>query len=60
MNDSDWLRKHLRGKTQRAVAETSPSMLRRLVGKVLRRVRPQAQPKPKPQKEQHKGAQPQD
>ncbi|MFT5584171.1 MAG: hypothetical protein ACI9VR_001756 [Cognaticolwellia sp.] len=49
MNDSDWLRKHLRGKTQRAVAETSPSKLRRLVGRVLKRLRPQVEPKKEPQ-----------
>lgn len=45
MNDSDWLRKHLRGKTQRAVAETSDSRLRRFVGKVLKRLRPETPPK---------------
>ena len=44
MNDSDWLRKHLRGKTQRAVAETSDSRLRRFLGKVIKRLRPEKEP----------------
>lgn len=48
MNDADWLRKHLRGKTQRAKAETSDSRLRRVVGRVLKRLVPAKRaPEPK-------------
>lgn len=47
MNDSDWLRKHLRGKTQRAVAETSASPLRRLIGRALGRIRGARDKEPK-------------
>jgi hypothetical protein len=50
MNDADWLRKHVRGKVQRAAVETESSRglkqrVRSLVSRVLRRLRPQsAQP----------------
>ena len=48
MNDSDWLRKHLRGKVQRSAAQTPTQSrlkdaLRRVVVRVLRRGQPPSQ-----------------
>ena len=51
MNDADWLRKHVRGKVQRAAVETESSRglkqrLRELLSRGLRRLRPQQDQRP--------------
>ena len=49
MNDADWLRKHMRGKVQRAAVETESSKglkqrVRRLLSRALRGLRPSEAP----------------